>query len=65
MSKKHLNRYAQEFAGRQNTRPLDTIDQMRSIVRRMVGKQLKYDDLASGVDRRLYWKTKRRDKGEM
>ena len=44
---KHLQRYMTEFAGRHNTRSLNTIDQMRSIVQGMVGKQLKYDDLVA------------------
>lgn len=45
MSKKHLDRYVTEFAGRHNARPLDTIDQLRAIVRGMVGKRLRYEDL--------------------
>ena len=45
MSTKHLHRYIAEFAGRHNFRPLDTIDQMASIVTRGVGKQLRYIDL--------------------
>ena len=45
ISHKHLNRYVTEFAGRHNVRPLDTIEQMRSIARGMVGKQLKCEDL--------------------
>ena len=53
MIKKHLNRYVQEFAGRHNARPLDTVDQMRSIVQGMVGKRLKYKELVSGVDGRF------------
>ena len=47
ISHKHLQRYVTEFAGRHNARPLDTIDQMRSIAQGMVGKQLKYDDLVA------------------
>ena len=46
----HLQRYVNEFAGRHNQRPLDTVDQMRSMVRGMEGKQLRYRDLA-GRDR--------------
>ena len=45
MSEKHLNRYVGEFAGRHNVRSLDTIDQMKMMVRGMDGKQLKYRDL--------------------
>ena len=45
MSHKHLHRYVNEFSGRHNIRPLDTIDQLRSIVTGMVGKRLRYKDL--------------------
>ncbi len=45
MSPKHLGRYVNEFAGRHNNRPKDTINQMRSIVRRMDGKRMRYDKL--------------------
>ena len=31
LSPKHLNRYVQEFAGRQNMREKDTIDQMADV----------------------------------
>lgn len=48
MSPKHLNRYVQEFSGRHNHRPLDTLDQMVAIMRGMVGKQLRYADLIAG-----------------
>ena len=41
----HLQRYVNEFAGRHNQRPLDTIDQMRVMVRGMDGKELRYRDL--------------------
>lgn len=44
-STKHLQRYVNEFAGRHNTRPLDTEDQMRRIVVGMCGKRLRYKDL--------------------
>ncbi|MYF71781.1 MAG: IS1595 family transposase [Proteobacteria bacterium] len=45
MSAKHLGRYVSEFAGRHNVRPLDTIDQLRSMVRGMEGRVLRYRDL--------------------
>ena len=45
MSPKHLSRYVNEFAGRHNNRPKDTINQMRSIVQGMDGKRLPYQDL--------------------
>ena len=47
MSAKHLGRYVGEFAGRHNDRPLDTIDQLRAIVRGMVGKRLRYAELVA------------------
>ena len=45
MSFKHLQRYVNEFAGRHNVRPLDTIEQMKAVVVRMDGKRLRYRDL--------------------
>ena len=48
VSPKHLHRYVDEFSGRHNIRPLDTIDQMAAIVQRSVGKRLRYSDLISG-----------------
>ena len=42
MSPKHLQRYVNEFAGRQNIRDKDTIDQMTSVVCGLVGKRLLY-----------------------
>ena len=47
MSPKHLDRYVTEFAGRHNTRPLDTEAQMQAMVQGMEGKRLKYDDLTA------------------
>ena len=47
LSKKHLNRYATQFAAKHNLRDNDTIDQMSIIVRGMVGKRLKYKNLIS------------------
>ena len=44
-SVKHLGRYVAEFAGRHNPRPMDTIAQMHSIVRGVVGKRLRYSEL--------------------
>ena len=45
MSRKHLGRYVQEFAGRHNLRDLDTVEQMTALARGMVGKRLRYRDL--------------------
>lgn len=47
-SPKHLHRYVNEFAGRHNNRPRDTIDQMAAIARGMQGKRLRYQDLTAG-----------------
>ncbi len=53
ISKKHLGRYVEEFAGRHNIRELDTIRQMESVIVGLVGKRLRYKDLVSGIDGRL------------
>ena len=45
MSPKHLNRYVNEFSGRQNTRHKNTLDQMAACVDNMNGKRLRYKDL--------------------
>ena len=47
MSAKQLQRYVNEFAGRQTIRDLDTIDQMAFIAKNLVGKRLRYQDLVS------------------
>ena len=47
MSRKHLQRYVNEFAGRHNLRPMDTIEQMESMVNGMNGKRLRYKDLVA------------------
>ena len=48
MSEKHLGRYINEFSGRHNHRPLDTVDQLRAMAKRMDGKRLRYRDLVRG-----------------
>ena len=45
MSKKHLQRYVDEFVGRHNIRNKDTIDQMSYIVGMMAGRRLTYTQL--------------------
>ena len=42
MSPKHLDRYVQEFAGNHNVRESDTLDQMRDVVTRLMGRTLGY-----------------------
>ena len=53
-SVKHLDKYVLEFSGRHNIRELDTTYQMESIVKNMEGKRLKFEDLVSGEDGRLF-----------
>ena len=45
LSKKHLNRYVQEFAGKHNIREWDTIVQMQYVVGCMARKRLTYKNL--------------------
>ena len=47
ISVKHLPRYAGEFAGRHNNRPMDTSEQMTAMVRGASGKRLRYLDLVA------------------
>jgi len=47
MSAKHLQRYVNEFAGRHNLRPLDTIDQMAQVAQGMNGRRLTYKQLTA------------------
>ena len=47
LSAKHLQRYVNEFAGRQNIREMDTADQMAHIVARLIGKRLMYRELVA------------------
>ena len=45
MSPKHLNRYVNEFAGKHDVRESDTLDQMRELVTRLMGRHLGYRKL--------------------
>ena len=47
-SPKHGDRYLAEFAGRNNVREADTIDQMEKLVANMVGRRLTYQMLVGG-----------------
>ena len=47
VSRKHAGRYASEFAGRHNSRPKNTIDQIQGLIQGMEGKRLKYGELIS------------------
>ena len=53
VSVKHLGRYATEFEGRHNTRPLDTEAQMTAMVQGAVGKRLTYETLIGTEENRL------------
>ena len=52
LSPKHLNRYVQEFAAKHNIREQDTLDQMRTVVAGLVGRNLLYRELIAdnGLD---------------
>ena len=45
LSAKHLQRYVSQFAGRQNVREMDTLEQMQHVVAGLVGRRLMYRDL--------------------
>lgn len=47
ISKKHLNRYVGQFAGKHNIRGLDTKDQMESVVKGMAGKRIRFHELTA------------------
>ena len=51
-SPKHLDRYVQEFAGRQNARPMDTDEQMARMVSGADGKRITYEGLIGPVETR-------------
>ncbi len=48
MSPKHLDKYANEFAGRHNARNEDTSVQMGNMAREMAGKRMTYTALTAG-----------------
>ena len=47
LSAKHLQRYVNMFAGRQNIRDMDTLSQMQHVVAGMVGRRLMYRELVA------------------
>jgi len=48
LSRKHLQRYVDELAGKHNLRALGTMERMREVVVQMTGKRLTYRDLVYG-----------------
>ena len=50
MSAKHLGRYVNEFAGRHNIRPEDTLEQMAAVAGGMAGRRLRYADLVDSPE---------------
>ena len=45
MSSKHMKRYVDEFEGRHNKRPSDTINQMGALMSEVEGRRLGYQRL--------------------
>ena len=50
LSEKHLFRYVAEFAGRHNIRGLDTVAQMRAVVRGLVGRRVTFAELTANPE---------------
>lgn len=50
-SKKHLQRYVDEFSGRHNQRNFDTSEQMARVVQGLVGRRLTYNQLVGKPDK--------------
>ncbi len=48
MSPKHLQRYGDEFVGRNNARHLDTLQQLEQTAKGLDGKRLTYKELVAG-----------------
>ena len=60
MSKKHLQRYIDKYAGRRNIRPLVTIGQTDAVIEAMNGKRLKYKRTDS-IEGSAWWNMFSRD----
>ncbi len=47
ISRKHLQRYVDQFVGKHNFHDIDTIEQMQSVIAGIIGKRLMYKELIS------------------
>ena len=45
---KHLQRHVKEFEGQHKVRMADILEQVELIMRRMIGRRLRYQDLVKG-----------------
>ena len=60
ISPKHLHRYLNECAGRNNIREMDTVNKMSTMYKGMIKKRLRYNDLVTQNDHKPNHSRKRR-----